>query len=182
MQNIVLALAFFFLKKTNIKKFELKFYFLIVVCLFVGYTQVVSWIFWSLSLMVLAGFLVRTYFFILNNKTIFDSGCEQICLKKEIVCIPVQVYCCSIRTNKISVPIANCTLFGVCDLWEWDFKGVFFQTEWDMKIYSQTITHRGIPQASLAPVHLVNGVWVLAEVAALSIHFCSRLDHSFKKV
>ncbi len=118
--------SFFFLKKTNIKKFELKFYFLIVVCLFVGYTQVVSWIFWSLSLMVLAGFLVRTYFFILNNKTIFDSGCEQICLKKEIVCIPVQVYCCSIRTNKISVPIANCTLFGVCDLWEWDFKGVFF--------------------------------------------------------
>lgn len=33
--------------------------------------------------MVLAGFLVRTYFIILNNKTIFDSGCEQICLKKK---------------------------------------------------------------------------------------------------
>lgn len=66
------------------KKFELKFYFLIVVCLFVGYTHVVSWIFWSLSLMVLAGFLVRTYFIILNNKTIFDSGCEQICLKKKL--------------------------------------------------------------------------------------------------
>lgn len=75
---------------------ELKFYFLIVVCLFVGYTQSVYWILWSFSLMVLAGFLVRNYFIIMNNKTIFDSGCEQICFKKEIVCIPVQVYCFSI--------------------------------------------------------------------------------------
>uniref|UniRef100_A0A0E9W4K3 Uncharacterized protein n=1 Tax=Anguilla anguilla TaxID=7936 RepID=A0A0E9W4K3_ANGAN len=46
---------------------ELKFYFLIVVCLFVGYTQSVYWILWSFSLMVLAGFLVRNYFIIMNK-------------------------------------------------------------------------------------------------------------------
>lgn len=47
---------------------------------------------------------------------------------------------------------------------------------------SQTIVHLGVPQVSLTPAHLVNGVWVLAEEAALSIRFCSELDHSFEKV
>jgi len=116
--------------------------------------------------MVLAGFLVRTYFIILNNKTIFDSGCEQICFKK-IICIPVQVYCCSIHVLiKITVPIANCTLFGVCDLYKQGAfvrVGLFRRQTW-------TDTHN-FPQASLTPAHLVNGVWVLAEVVVMCIRW-----------
>lgn len=81
--------------KTNIKKMEeFIFYFLMVVCLFVGYTRV-----------CLLNFMVpffdgacrfsRQKLFHYYNKTMFDSKFEQSCFK-ETVCIPVQVYCFSI--------------------------------------------------------------------------------------
>lgn len=45
-----------------------------------------------------------------------------------------------------------------------------------MNTHSQT--NAGIPQASLTPAHLVNGVWVLAEVAAMSIRWIIHLKKS----
>lgn len=148
----------------------MKFYFLIVVCLFVGYTHVVSWIFWSLSLMVLAGFLVRTYFIILNNKTIFDSGCEQICFKRNCLYTSTSLLLQYTRTNKNYS--ANCKLHPLF------FVLCFCQTEW--AYYYRTDRRDLIASNNCTPrystgffdsAHLVNGVWVLAEVEALSVRF-----------
>lgn len=60
----------------------------------------------SFSLMVLAGFLGRNYYFIIIIKQCLIKILNKIVLNKLSV-QPVQVYCLVYFVNKITVPIAN---------------------------------------------------------------------------